>query len=64
MLKLCAKDETFSAMLRKCAPSFRLVVHERLHTNGYKRCRVVIVWPVDISVSRDLGVHIGLSEYQ
>ena len=51
-------------MLHKCAPSFRLVVHERLHSNWYKRCCVVIVRSVDMSVSGDIGVRIGLSEEQ
>ena len=62
MLKCCAKDETFAAMLRKFDPYFWLVMHKRLHPNGHKWCRVAIMRPVDINVRRDLGIHIGLWE--
>ena len=64
MLKYSAEDEAFGEMLRKCAPSFRIFVHERLHPNGHKKCRVVIVHPIYMSVRRDFGVHIGFLEEQ
>ena len=64
MLKFSAYDLSFAAMLRKCAPSFWLVVHKCLHPNGNERCRVVIVQPVDMRVRGYIWVYIELSEDQ
>ena len=41
-------------MLRKGAPSFWIVVHKCIHTYDKKRCRIVDVRPLEISVHIDL----------
>ena len=64
MLKSCAKDISFAAMLCQCPPHIWPVVHERIHYDWYKWFRVIIVRTIDMSICRDLGVHIGLSEEQ
>ena len=45
MLKIYAKYVSFATMLRKFAPPLRIFVHQRLHSDWYKQCRVVIVRP-------------------
>ena len=64
MLKRCAQEKSFAEMLHKCAPSLWFVVHKPIHSNWYKRCRVLIVRPVDMSVCRNLVVQIGQSDEQ
>ena len=57
-------DVSFDAILFKYSSSLWLVAHKRIHSVWYKRCRIVIVGPIGISVCGELGVHIGLSEEQ
>ena len=50
MLKSRVKDVSFAEMLRKCSSRLWLVVYQRLHYDWYKRCRILIVWPVYMGV--------------
>ena len=62
MFKRCAQYVSFSEMLHKISPSLRLVVHDCIHSDWYKWCHIVIVWPLYMSVCKYLGFHIGLSD--
>ena len=60
MLRGCAKDITFAAMLGKCFPFARVVVDHGFHADWDERMGIIIVGTVEVRVCAYFWVGVGL----
>ena len=57
-----ANDPSFGAVLGVSFASVGFVVHQGFHTERDEGQCIVVVWSVEVSVSRDFGVSIRLAQ--
>ena len=58
----CADDPSLGAVLGISFVSIGFVMDECFHTQWNEGQCIVVVWAVEVSVSRDFGVSIGLTQ--